>query len=121
MTACVPSCATLARWCRHITITPWRSCPHSCRRANRACGRSISACPTPRRASRAREILRRLHRDVMTTPANEAAWPSKSDDVDGDPLDDESGSRRVLVDASNVAHATEGGEARLDNIELVQR
>jgi hypothetical protein len=28
--------------------------------------------------------------------------------------------RRVLVDASNVAHATEGGEARLANIELVQ-
>jgi hypothetical protein len=32
---------------------------------------------------------------------------------------DESGSRRVLVDASNVAHATEGGEARLANIQLV--
>lgn len=30
-------------------------------------------------------------------------------------------SRRVLVDASNVAHATEGGEARLANIELVQQ
>jgi len=27
---------------------------------------------------------------------------------------------RVLVDASNVAHATEGGEARLRNIKLVQ-
>jgi hypothetical protein len=27
---------------------------------------------------------------------------------------------RVLVDASNVAHATEGGEARLQNITLVQ-
>ena len=27
---------------------------------------------------------------------------------------------RVLVDASNVAHATEGGEARLANIRLVQ-
>lgn len=27
---------------------------------------------------------------------------------------------RVLVDASNVAHATEGGEARLANIKLVQ-
>lgn len=27
---------------------------------------------------------------------------------------------RVLVDASNVAHATEGGEARLRNITLVQ-
>lgn len=32
----------------------------------------------------------------------------------------ERGSRRVLVDASNVAHATEGGEARLANITLVQ-
>ena len=28
--------------------------------------------------------------------------------------------RRVLVDASNVAHATEGGEAKLENIRLVQ-
>lgn len=28
---------------------------------------------------------------------------------------------RVLVDASNVAHATEGGEARLRNITLVQQ
>jgi Zc3h12a-like ribonuclease protein len=28
---------------------------------------------------------------------------------------------RVLVDASNVAHATEGGEARLENIKLVQK
>ena len=28
---------------------------------------------------------------------------------------------RVLVDASNVAHATEGGEARLRNIQLVQK
>jgi hypothetical protein len=28
---------------------------------------------------------------------------------------------RVLVDASNVAHATEGGEARLQNIKLVQK
>jgi hypothetical protein len=27
---------------------------------------------------------------------------------------------KVLVDASNVAHATEGGEARLENIKLVQ-
>jgi hypothetical protein len=27
--------------------------------------------------------------------------------------------RKVLVDASNVAHATEGGEARLENIQLV--
>ena len=29
--------------------------------------------------------------------------------------------REVLVDGSNVAHATEGGEARLDNIQLVMR
>jgi len=52
----------------------------------------------------------------VTTRANE---PEELDDA---PFgnDDESGSRRVLVDASNVAHATEGGEARLTNIELVQ-
>lgn len=30
-------------------------------------------------------------------------------------------SLKVLVDASNVAHATEGGEARLVNIQLVMR
>ena len=41
--------------------------------------------------------------------------------VDDDFADDESGSRKVLVDASNVAHSTEGGEARLSNIDLVQR
>jgi hypothetical protein len=35
--------------------------------------------------------------------------------------DAEDNSPRVLVDASNVAHATEGGEARLRNIELVQQ
>lgn len=29
-------------------------------------------------------------------------------------------SQRVLVDASNVAHSTEGGEAKLANIKLVQ-
>ena len=29
--------------------------------------------------------------------------------------------KAVLVDGSNVAHATEGGEARLDNIQLVMR
>jgi hypothetical protein len=33
---------------------------------------------------------------------------------------DSSETQRVLVDASNVAHATEGGEARLQNIRLVQ-
>lgn len=32
---------------------------------------------------------------------------------------DNEGSRKVLVDASNVAHATEGGSARLRNIRLV--
>jgi hypothetical protein len=37
------------------------------------------------------------------------------------PSDDAVESGRVLVDASNVAHATEGGEARLANIEAVQR
>ena len=41
--------------------------------------------------------------------------------VDDDFEDDETGSRKVLVDASNVAHATEGGGARLSNIDLVQR
>ena len=42
-------------------------------------------------------------------------------DVDGDADDDDNGSRRVIVDASNVAYATEGSEARLTNIELVQQ
>lgn len=37
--------------------------------------------------------------------------------VDDAPDDD---TLKVLVDASNVAHATEGGEARLENIKLVQ-
>lgn len=40
---------------------------------------------------------------------------------DGEVDDDEAGSRRVLVDASNVAHSTERGEARLANIQLVER
>lgn len=54
----------------------------------------------------------------MTTRANQ---PDELDDVGGtDEDNDEGGTRRVLVDASNVAHATEGGEARLANIELVQ-
>jgi hypothetical protein len=35
--------------------------------------------------------------------------------------DDDDASGRVLVDASNVAHSTEGGQARLANIEAVQR
>jgi hypothetical protein len=34
--------------------------------------------------------------------------------------DDDDKSPRVLVDASNVAHSTEGGEARLRNIRLVE-
>ena len=55
----------------------------------------------------------------MTTHVNE---PDDLDDEIGEELaaGDERESRRVLVDASNVAHATEGGEARLANIELVQ-
>ena len=40
-------------------------------------------------------------------------------DADAQAYDDDD-SPRVLVDASNVAHATEGGEARLRNITLVQ-
>jgi hypothetical protein len=40
------------------------------------------------------------------------------DDATADPNDN---SPRVLVDASNVAHATEGGEARLRNIKLVEQ
>jgi hypothetical protein len=51
---------------------------------------------------------------------------SRSDEIDVGGADryedfDDAGTRRVLVDASNVAHATEGGEARLANIEAVQR
>lgn len=46
----------------------------------------------------------------MTAPSRRPA-----DDVrDGDD------NLKVLVDASNVAHATEGGEARLENIKIVQ-
>ena len=41
-------------------------------------------------------------------------------DLDDQLQDEEDNSPRVLVDASNVAHATEGGEARLRNITLVQ-
>jgi Zc3h12a-like ribonuclease protein len=41
-------------------------------------------------------------------------------ELEDDAYDDDAGSRRVLVDAANVAHATEGGEARLANIRLVQ-
>ncbi len=40
---------------------------------------------------------------------------------DDDFADDDSATRKVLVDGSNVAHATEGGEARLENIELVRK
>lgn len=42
------------------------------------------------------------------------------DDRDDIRPDDDDHSPRVLVDASNVAHATEGGEPRLRNITLVQ-
>ena len=41
-------------------------------------------------------------------------------DVDAPSVEEDDDSPRVLVDASNVAHATEGGEARLRNITLVQ-
>jgi len=40
---------------------------------------------------------------------------------DDDFADDDSATRKVLVDGSNVAYATEGGEARLENIELVRK
>lgn len=36
-------------------------------------------------------------------------------------MPDSGETREVLVDGSNVAHATEGGGARLDNIQLVMR
>ena len=56
----------------------------------------------------------------MTTHAN-APRPDELDArLESDLEDDDAGNRRVLVDASNVAHATEGGEARLGNIDLVQ-
>jgi hypothetical protein len=41
--------------------------------------------------------------------------------ADVDRPEEEDNSPRVLVDASNVAHATEGGGARLRNIQLVQQ
>ena len=47
----------------------------------------------------------------MTAPSRKGATDEGPDGED---------SQRVLVDASNVAHATEGGEARLENIKLVQ-
>lgn len=45
----------------------------------------------------------------------------ESEIQDDDFADDDSGSRKVLVDGSNVAYATEGGEARLKNIDLVRQ
>lgn len=46
--------------------------------------------------------------------------PDEPDMPDGAFVDDETDpSPRVLVDASNVAHSTEGGEARIRNIGLV--
>ena len=47
----------------------------------------------------------------MTAPSRKGAADAPRDGGE---------SQRVLVDASNVAHATEGGEARLENIKLVQ-
>jgi hypothetical protein len=46
----------------------------------------------------------------MTAPSRKPAADERLDDD----------TKKVLVDASNVAHATEGGEARLANIKLVQ-
>lgn len=47
--------------------------------------------------------------------------PDRANERDDAYTDDENDeSRRVLVDASNVAHSTEGGEARLRNIRLVE-
>jgi hypothetical protein len=53
------------------------------------------------------------------------AMPSKfpdEPDIQDDAVEEDSNdaSPRVLVDASNVAHSTEGGEARLRNIRLVE-
>lgn len=45
----------------------------------------------------------------MTAPSRKPASDARDDD-----------GVKVLVDASNVAHATEGGEARLENIRIVQ-
>jgi hypothetical protein len=45
----------------------------------------------------------------MTAPSRKPAGDARDDD-----------NLKVLVDASNVAHATEGGEARLENIKIVQ-
>ena len=55
----------------------------------------------------------------MAMPAD---LPDESDVQDQDDAQsDGDASPRVLVDASNVAHSTEGGEARLQNIRLVER
>ncbi|HMC56164.1 MAG TPA: hypothetical protein VKH19_13370 [Gemmatimonadaceae bacterium] len=56
----------------------------------------------------------------MTTQANEHPPEELDERFESDIEDDETGNRQVLVDASNVAHATEGGEAKLGNIDLVQ-
>ena len=50
--------------------------------------------------------------------SNDSRFDERAD-VDSPEEDDNS--PRVLVDASNVAHATEGGGARLRNIQLVQQ
>ena len=53
----------------------------------------------------------------MTGNSRLPGGPDPDDAPDGIEDDD---SPRVLVDASNVAHSTEGGEARLRNIALVE-
>jgi hypothetical protein len=55
---------------------------------------------------------------MESKPMSASPRPEEPDDRDEEVDDDQS--PRVLVDASNVAHATEGGEARLRNILLVQ-
>lgn len=54
----------------------------------------------------------------MTRDYNRSEEPDTG--VDAPRTEEDDDSPRVLVDASNVAHATEGGEARLRNITLVQ-
>ncbi len=57
----------------------------------------------------------RQHRN--NTRETDTNVPRTDTETDGDTDD----SARVLVDASNVAHATEGGEAKLANLMLVMR
>jgi hypothetical protein len=60
----------------------------------------------------------RIDRTADESPSDEIDGADRADKREAD---DKAGTGRVLVDASNVAHATEGGEARLANIEAVQR